>query len=39
VTGGLVTPSELKERFEEYIDKLTRGKDLAKVRIVLGVRA
>lgn len=35
VTGGPATPAELKKRFEEYIDQLTRGKDPAKVRIVL----
>ena len=35
VTGGPATPAELKKRFEDYIDQLTRGKDPAKVRIVL----
>lgn len=35
VTGGPATPVEMKKRFEEYIDDLTRGKDPAKVRIVL----
>ena len=35
VTGGPVTPAEIKRRFEEYIDQLTRGNDQAKVRIVL----
>ena len=35
VTDGPATPTEMKKRFEEYIDQLTRGKDPAKVRIVL----
>ena len=35
VTGGPATPAEMKKRFEEYIDDLTRGKDPAKVRIML----
>ena len=35
VTDGPATPAELKKRFEEYIDELTKGKDPAKVRIVL----
>jgi predicted ATPase len=35
VTGGPVTPEEMKKRFEEYVDELIRGKDPAKVRIVL----
>jgi hypothetical protein len=35
VTNGPATPAELKKRFEEYIDQLTKGKDPAKVRIVL----
>jgi hypothetical protein len=35
VTGGPATPSEMKKRFEEYIDRLTKGKDPAKVRIVI----
>jgi hypothetical protein len=30
-----VTPAELKKRFEEYVDGLTRGKEPMKVRIVL----
>jgi hypothetical protein len=33
--GSPVTPHELKRRFEEYLDQLTRGKDLEKIRIVL----
>ena len=32
--GGPATPDELKKRFVDYIDNLTRGKDQAKVRIV-----
>lgn len=35
VTDGPATPAEMKKRFEDYIDQLTRGKDPAKVRIVL----
>ncbi len=35
VTDGPATPAEMKKRFEEYIDRLTKGKDPAKVRIVL----
>ena len=35
VTGGPATPAEIKKRFEEYINQLTRGKDPAKVRIVM----
>jgi hypothetical protein len=35
VTEGPATPAEMKKRFEEYIDLLTRGKDPAKVRIVM----
>jgi len=35
VSDGPATPSEMKKRFEEYIDSLTRGKDPAKVRIVV----
>ena len=35
VTDGPATPSEMKKRFEEYIDQLTKGKDPAKVRIVM----
>jgi len=29
------TPAEMKKRFEEYLDKLTKGKEPGKVRIVL----
>jgi hypothetical protein len=35
VEDGPATPTEMKKRFEDYIDQLTRGKDSAKVRIVL----
>jgi hypothetical protein len=33
--GSPATPAEMKKRFEEYIDQLTKGKEPAKVRIVL----
>jgi hypothetical protein len=33
--GSPATPAEMKKRFEEYLDELTRGKELEKVRIVL----
>ena len=35
ITGGPATPSELKKRFEAYIDQLIKGKDTAKVRLVV----
>jgi len=35
VTQGPATPTEIKKRFDSYIDQLTRGKDVTKVRIVL----
>lgn len=36
LTGGSpATPAELKKRFEEYLDGLTKGKEPGKVRIVL----
>ena len=35
ITGGPATPAEMKKRFEEYIDQLTKGKDAAKVRLVM----
>lgn len=35
VTDGPATPAEMKKRFDGYIDQLTRGKDPAKVRLVL----
>jgi len=33
--GSPVTPAEMKKRFEEYLDELTKGKEPRKVRIVL----
>ena len=33
--GSPATPAEMKKRFEDYLDELTRGKDSDKVRIVL----
>ena len=33
--GSPATPSEMKKRFEEYVDELTKGKEPGKVRIVL----
>jgi predicted ATPase/soluble cytochrome b562 len=33
--GSPVTPAEMKKRFEEYLDELTRGKEPGKVRIIL----
>ena len=35
VTNGPATPAEMKKRFDEYIDQLTKGTDPAKVRIVM----
>lgn len=35
VTDGPATPGEMKKRFDDYIDQLTKGKDPAKVRIVM----
>jgi hypothetical protein len=35
ITDGPATPAEMKNRFEGYIDQLTKGQDPAKVRIVL----
>ncbi len=35
VAGGPATPEEIKHRFDEYIDQLVKGKDPAKVRIVV----
>ncbi|WP_440948119.1 DUF6079 family protein [Methanosarcina sp. T3] len=35
VTSSPATPAEMKKRFEEYIDQLTKGNDQAKVRIVM----
>lgn len=33
--SGPATPAELKKRFDDYLDNITRGKDQAKVRIVV----
>lgn len=33
--GSPATPEEMRKRFEEYMDKLTKGKESGKVRIVL----
>ena len=33
--GSPVTPAEMKKRFEEYLDELTKGIEPGKVRIVL----
>jgi len=33
--GSPATPAEMKKRFEEYLDELTRGNEPGKVRIVL----
>jgi len=35
LSGGLpAAPAEMKKRFEEYMDELTKGKEPDKVRIV-----
>jgi len=33
--GSPTTPTEMRKRFDEYLDELTKGKELDKVRIVL----
>ena len=33
--GSPATPAEMRKRFEEYLDELTKGKEPGKVRIVL----
>jgi len=33
--GSPATPAEMKKRFEEYLDELTKGHEFGKVRIVL----
>ena len=33
--GPPATKAEMKKRFEEYLDELTKGKEPGKVRIVL----
>ena len=35
VSSGPATPDVMKKRFDEYIDTLTKGKDIQKVRIVM----
>jgi hypothetical protein len=35
VGGSPATPEEMRKRFEEYIDQLTKGKEPGKVRIIL----
>lgn len=34
-SAGAATPAEIKRRFEDYLGQLVKGKDQAKVRIVL----
>lgn len=34
--GSPATPAEMKKRFEDYLDEITRGHEISKVRIVLG---
>jgi len=33
--GSPATPSEMRKRFDEYLDGLTKGKEPGKVRILL----
>ena len=33
--GSPATPTEMRKRFEEYLDGLTKGKEPGKVRIIL----
>ena len=33
--GSPVTPAEMKKRFEDYMNDITKGKELDKVRIIL----
>jgi len=35
IESGPATPAEIKKRFDDYIDQLSKGKDPAKVRIVM----
>lgn len=35
IESGPATPAEIKKRFDDFIDQLTKGKDPAKVRIVM----
>jgi len=34
-SGSPATPAEMRKRFEEYLDQLTKGKEPQKVRIIL----
>ncbi|MFT7880927.1 MAG: DUF6079 family protein [Sulfurimonas sp.] len=33
--GSPATPTEMKKRFDDYLDELTKGKEPGKARIVL----
>jgi len=33
--GSPATPAEMRKRFDEYLEELTKGKESGKVRIVL----
>jgi hypothetical protein len=33
--GSPITPAEMKKRFDEYLDRITRGNEPQKVRIIL----
>jgi hypothetical protein len=33
--GSPATPAEMKTRFDDYLDELTKGKEIGKVRIIL----
>ena len=35
ISNGPATPAEMKKRFDEYIDQITRGNDPDKVRLVM----
>ena len=35
IESGPATPAEIKKRFDDFIDRLTKGKDPEKVRIVM----
>jgi hypothetical protein len=35
IESGPATPAEIKKRFNDFIDQLAKGKDQAKVRIVM----
>ena len=34
-SGTPANPAEMKKRFEDYLDQLTKGKESGKVRIVM----